>query len=636
MAVQMGMWNFEKPISPAIVGRLSESTAEYGLQEQRIDVHMSLCIAFRPFPTTAEEDGAIQPLLFDNKRNAITWDGRIDNRQELIVALDESLLANAPDASIVAAAYQRWGSRCFCKIKGDWATVIWDSKQRSIFLARDYAGVRPLFYYHTSEGVRWCSHLEALASSCGPFTVCEEYLAGYILLWPEAHLTPYSEIRAVPPGHFIQVSPSKIYSHAYWHFKPEVKTRLSTDTEYEERFWQLFRESVRRRLRANSPVLADLSGGLDSSSIVCMADDLIASGAVLNTVVDTFSALIHDEPGEKDSPYISAVEVQRGRAGHHIELVNGKDAFSTEYKKFVARPGFVRDDFVSAKQELIHRHGYRVLLTGTGGDELLGQALDPRIQIADCLHDFHLKGAADQIGAWSLLLRRPRFHLLVDAALLQLPGSIRASLLLGKRPESWLNPRFAYRHRLAIRQLPAVEGSWAWAPSLRDWFQTYRNLTRQISASRGLREETRYPYLDQDLVEFLVSIPTKQLLRPGDRRSLMRRALARILPATISARRTKSTGGRSIAVTLQRHWPSLQNILNSSLICQLGYVHAKELHTSLLNIKNGNLGPTFLRTMRALSLELWLRAMIERGTIKVENAPISFGVSVANRIAAAE
>ena len=636
MAVQTGIWTFEKRISPAIVNKLSESTVEYGLQEHRIDLQMSLCMAFRPFPTAAEEGCVSQPLLFDNKRNAITWDGRLDNRQELVLDLGEPSLTNQSDASIVAAAYRRWGAGCFGKVKGDWATVIWDSTNNSIFLARDYAGARPLYYHHTCEGLRWCSHLEGLASCGGPFTLCDEYLAGYILLWPEAHLTPYREIRAVPPGHFIQVSPNKIYSHAYWRFKPEVKIRLSTDAEYEERFWQLFRESVRRRLRANSAVLADLSGGLDSSSIVCMADDLIASGAVPNTVVDTFSALIDDEPGEKDSPYISAVEIKRGRTGHHIELFSGNDAFSIEYKEFIARPGFVRDDFVSAKQELIRRHGYRVLLTGTGGDELLGQALDPRIQIADCLHDCQLKAAADQIRAWSLLLRRPRFHLLVDAALLQLPGSVRASLLPRKRVESWLSPQFEYQHRLAIRQLPAMEGSWAWTPSLRDWFQTYCNLTRQISTYRRSREELRYPYLDQDLVEFLFSIPTDQLLRPGDRRSLMRRALARILPGTISARRTKSTGGRSIAITLQRHWPSLQSILDSSLICQLGYVHAKELHTSLLNVKNGNLGPSFLRILRALSLELWLRAMIERGIIKIANAPLSFGISVANRITAVE
>ena len=629
MAVQMGMWNFEKPLSPTLVGKLVDSTTEYGVPENKVNLSTFLCLAFRAFPTTSEEESATQPLIFEDEKSAITWDGRIDNREELVLELDEPLLANAPDSSIMAAAYQRWGAQCFCRIKGDWATVIWDSKQCSIFLARDYAGIRPLFYYHSSEGVSWCSHLEALASSYGPFTLCEEYMAGYILLWPEAHLTPYREIRAVPPGHFIQVSPVNISSHAYWNFNPETKARLSTDAEYEERFWQLFRESVRRRLRANFPVLADLSGGLDSSSIVCMADDLRETGVAPKSVVDTFSAVIHDEPGEEDSPYISAVEMQRARAGHHIELVSGNDAFSIEYKEFVARPGFVRDDFVAARRGLIRNHGYRVLLTGIGGDEMLGQALDPRIQIADCLHNLQLKAAAHQISAWSLLLRRPRLHLLLEAALLQLPSPVRARFSPHKHLEPWLNPRFEERHRLVVRQLQAVAGSWLWAPSARDWFQTYCNFARQISASRRLREEIRYPYLDQDLFEFLVSIPTTQLLRPGDRRSLMRRALARILPETISARRTKSTGGRSIAITLQRHWPSLQNLLNSSLISDLGYIQGKELQINLVNIKNGNMGQTFLRTMRALSLELWLRSMIGRGIIRVANAPISSPISLA-------
>ncbi len=132
-------------------------------------------------------------------------------------------------------------------------------------------------------------------------------------------------------------------------------------------------------------------------------------------------------------------------------------------------------------------------------------------------------------------------------------------------------------------------------------------LTRLVTKIGPSTEETRYPYLDQKLVEFLVSIPLEQLLRPGHRRSLMRRALADLLPPEILERRTKGTVSHYYPVAFEKHWNKLEDILRSPLISHLGYVNQEQFHTSLLEAKTGKLRPYFLRLSRELSWELWLR-----------------------------
>ena len=249
---------------------------------------------------------------------------------------------------------------------------------------------------------------------------------------------------------------------------------------------------------------------------------------------------------------------------------------------------------------------------------MLGQALDPRVQIADLLRQRRFTALAKQLRTWSLLLRRPWMHLFLDAVLLHLPLSIRAGNTEIAKVEPWVNRQFARRQRLSARQLDVAEGSWLWLPSVRDWFQTLMTLTRLMTKTRPSTGETRYPYLDKKLVEFLMSIPTEQLLRPGHRRSLMRRALAGLLPPEILARRTKSSATRYFSVALEKHWATLERILRSPFISRLGYINQDQFHTSLLDAKNGNLPAYFLRLSKALSLEFWLRDAVARGVVSVE------------------
>jgi asparagine synthase (glutamine-hydrolysing) len=251
---------------------------------------------------------------------------------------------------------------------------------------------------------------------------------------------------------------------------------------------------------------------------------------------------------------------------------------------------------------------------------MLGQALDPRVQLADLLRKLEFRELWDQLNAWSLLLRRPWIHLLFDAAQIQMPAAFRIRTTNLARVDSWINPDFGRRSHMAVRQLELASAPLAWTPSARDWFQTVKNLANQISAQHPSLEEVRYPYLDRRLVEFLISIPTEQLLRPGQRRSLMRRALSGILPAGILQRKTKSGSSRYYSSALARLWTQLQEILKKPLVAECGYVDQRSLYDALVAAKSGNLPVCFVRLFRVLALELWLRRAVREGIISIRGS----------------
>jgi asparagine synthase (glutamine-hydrolysing) len=614
MSVQAGSWNLDgRPCDRELLANISRYTSNYGPDGEETYFDGSIGMLYRPLHTNQESRVERQPH-FSVDGKVITWDGRLDNRDELI-GLCSDLRQDHTDVAVVTAVLERCGTDAFTKLIGEWAVSIWDSRERTLILARDYVGVRHLFYYRGSNRLIWCSHLAPLALCGDHLTVCDEYVAGYLAFHPDAHLTPYQEIRAVPPGKFIRVHNAGISVHPYWGYNPRSKTRYKTDTEYEEHYRHLFRQAVRRRLRTQSPVIAELSGGLDSSSIVCMADDILSKEGAETPRVDTFSYYDSNEPGEDDFAHLAKVEAKRGRRGVHADLRGSGSSLSFEYQSFSPTPGFgCRAEIKAALFELEQRHKYRVMLSGLGGDEMNGMPLDPCIQMADLLIKLRLVEMIKLLIDWSLRIRRPAIQLFCHTLFQFLPVSIRARLTKQGIVNAWVNPMFARKYNLPTRQLEGDNG-WYLSPIVRDSIQTLATLSRVMTYTSPSVIEARYPYLDQTLVEFLTTIPIDQLLRPGQRRSLMRRALADLLPPEILLRRTKACAARCYSVALEKQWRAVESAFSSPVSSRLGYVERDSILTALNAMKAGQVPDYFLRLLKALSLELWLRDVSARGVI---------------------
>src|SRR6185437_3813883 len=201
-----------------------------------------------------------QPHI-SNSGAVITWDGRLDNRGELIRELADVLTTDSTDVEIVAAAYEEWGEKSFAKLTGDWAIAIWNPTIRSLILAKDVIGTRHLYYAVEESGITWSTILDPIVLLAGrKFQLCEEYIAGWLGFFPATHLTPYIGVDSVPPSSFVRLQPGRREVKKYWDFDPHKRIRYRTDAEYEEHFRVVFAEAVRRRLRSDSPILAELSG----------------------------------------------------------------------------------------------------------------------------------------------------------------------------------------------------------------------------------------------------------------------------------------------------------------------------------------------------------------------------------------
>jgi asparagine synthase (glutamine-hydrolysing) len=621
MSVQAGIWNFDgRPIDRERLAEISESLKHQGPDGEACHVDGPIALLYRPFHTTAESRREKQPY-FSQRGFILTWDGRLDNRDALIADLRSDLEANPTDLAIIAAAFDRWETDCFRRFVGDWAAFIWKPEQRELLFATDYMGIRHIFYHLENDRIRWSTDLSSLVLlSNDKFHIDDNYIAGYLAHNPDAHLTPYLEIREVPPGQFVRVRLGRASIERFWRFSPKSRVRYKTDAEYEEHFRHVFRQSVQRRLRSDSPILAELSGGLDSSSIVCMADDILAREAAETPRLDTISYYDKTEPSGDDCIHFPKIEQKRGRVGIHIDgsKLGGSPAspVCTDFCPLPGSFGFGQK-LDTERADAVHSGGYRVILSGIGGDEFMGGVPDPRAQLADLLVQFEFIRLTRQLLAWSLVKRQPWLQLLWQSTAHVLPSSLAQYFAKEAKIEPWIRKDFAKRTQLAIRQSDVFEHCGLWLPTRRAYIAGVlvmaNNMAKRTAPTQAL-EEARYPFLDQTLVEFLLSIPADQLLRPGERRSLMRRSLVGIVPQEILSRRTKQAGARTPTLILEKYWDDLQSIYETSISSRLGYIHEAQLLKTICNARAGKI-VSLARVLWTISLEYWLRDLAARGLL---------------------
>jgi len=619
MSVQFGRWNTDgKPVEPEYLEKVKPVIAPYGFDDSGSYSNTSISILYRAFHTTKESRRETQPLITDSGA-AITWDGRLDNRAELIRRLRNVLTIDPTDLSIVAAAYGEWGTDCFAKLIGDWALSIWDTNSRSLLLAKDPIGTRPLHFSIEKDQVTWSTILDPLVLFAGKtFALNEKYVAGWFSFCPATHLTPYVGIHSVPPSSFVAIRAEKHTTSRYWEFDSGKRIRYSTDAEYEEHFRAVFAQAVRRRLRSDSPILAELSGGIDSSSIVCMADTILARGIAETHRLDTVSYYDDSEPNWNERPYFSKVEEKLGRTGCHIDVGAQKHSkFELVTQNFAATPGshLRLSEFREELAACMKSQGNRVTLSGIGGDEVMGgiPAASPELQ--DLLVTGRFRDLAHQLKVWALDKRRPWFHLIADAALEFLPSGFVATK--ATRPAMWLNPKFVGRNRTALLDHGSRVKLFGPLPSFQHNISTLEVLRRQI-ACLGVPSaplcEKRYPYLDRDLLEFIYAIPREQLVRPGQRRSLMRRALGGIVPDEILNRKRKAYVVRGLLRVLLEDWSNLQQLFREPLSEQLGFIQALKFSAAVEGAVLGR-QENILRLERIFDLELWLRSLSGRASM---------------------
>jgi asparagine synthase (glutamine-hydrolysing) len=626
MSIQFGSSSFDnRPATAEYVQKVVGLLSPYAVDGQSSYRKDGAVILYFPFHTTKESRWERQPhVSLSNK--VFAWDGRLDNRTELLRELGESCRGRTSDVAIVAKAYDRWGTHCFSKLIGDWALTIWEPQSRELVMAKDFLGGRHLYYLACQNEVTWSTVLDPLVLLAGrSFPISEEYVAGWLSLFPATHLTPFVGIRSVAPATFVRISRAKETIHRYWEFDPGNRLRYRSDNEYEEHFRMVFSQAVRRRLRSDKPIVGELSGGLDSSSIVSMADAILATGAAETPRLETISYYDDCEPNWDERRYFTKVEEKRGRSGCHINIESHRKLIpNTETLRFLSTPSPTslskeRDEQAAA---FLSSAESRIILSGIGGDEVLGGVPTPIPELADYLGRAHLYDLGRRLIAWALVKRKPILQLLGETLRAFLPLRIaRSSGTESYAP--WLDRSFVRRNRAATQGYDSRFRFIGPDASFQSNVATFGVLRRQLACSplplRPLCEK-RYPYLDRDLVQFLFSIPRDQIVRPHQRRSLMRRALVGIVPQEVLDRKRKGFAVRGTMAAVSSEWSSLSEFTRQMVTTSLGIVNAEKLKEALDKARVGQEIPLVFLA-RTLTLESWLRHLRDRNFLPLPLHP---------------
>lgn len=613
MSALGGIYHWDgKPVDEWALTALGNGLAAFGPDGGREIRSGSMGMAYRAFHTNWESRRERQPLV-SRHGQMLTWDGRLDNREELIVLLRGAANHESGDAEIVMGMYQRWGVDFLPRLVGDFALSLWDPMSRTLLLARDPFGVRTLFYCYDADGMLWSSDLRAILAVPGvEIEIDDEYIARFLTRFPETWQTPYKNIYAVPHGSVVVVQGQRLRVQQYWSPDPNRELSCKSDAEYEERFRQLFRESVRCRLRADRPLMAQLSGGLDSSAVVCMADQIIENSEAQTPSLETLSYVYGEARTADETRFIRCVEEQRGKRGFHLKEEEGGCLSPSADEFFVSAPTFNHCFAERQRQqrEVMKESNARVLLTGQGGDQVLYSSDNPDVLLADFITQWKFSQLHQHLQTWSRALKRPYFDLLKLAAAPLLPRLFRPSREQDTLP-AWYDREFIARSNLSGFAFDGAAATSTHLPSKRDGQASLLALIRGLSAAYSqewLGVEISHPYLHRPLVEFLLAIPVEQKLRPGETRSLMRRALRDVLPEQIVRRRGKQGPAEALCRALAREWPRLQPLFARAKVCERGYVKTQELHEALSRARHGT-EPRIFSLLMTISLELWLRSI---------------------------
>lgn len=585
-------------------------------------------IVFRAHHTDRESKRERQPLV-SSAGDILAWDGRLDNRDELISQLRGHVDHVSTDVEIVMASRLKWGMGFLPHLIGDFALSLWQPSTRTLVLARDAFGTRPLYYQASSQSLVWSSDLASLLDlSTLPIEVDRVYVAGYLNSTPDLERTAYSNIRSVRPGCALIVSDKRIEKREFWRPESGREIRYRTDSEYEEHFRDLFRHAVRCRLRADGPVWAELSGGLDSSSIVCMADQIIESGEADTSQLETVSYVYDNAPASDERKFIGEVETRRGQRGHHFHEDESVGRFLDLNLAGIVRPNptyrfTARHDWVRAQ---MRQSGSKVLLSGVAGDNLLWSGAEISPELADLLVQLKPGSLHRQISLWSRATRDSYAGTFWRAAVLpSLPGSLRSRLSSKLSTPTLIDRDFAKQIELVDRSTH-LSDAWGFElPSARAQARMLLSAIRAVASCYyrdRVSTEYRFPFLHRPLVEFLLAIPMGQKLRPGENRSLQRRALKHVLPPAVLTRQSKRWSTEALCRTLANNWREVEKLFKQPRVCEYGFVDATAFAETAKLIRHGmqNVNGELLGV---LAVELWLRALESRKAASLEEVRLA-------------
>ena len=532
---------------------------------------------------------------------------RLDHRPSSYPAADGE--AHVNDLAIVLNVIQREGEHAIPGLLGDFAFAVWDESAQTLLAARDAFGVKRLFYRIGPDLIALASRADLLATG--------EYDRHMLLALaascaPPQDRSAYAHVRALPPGNLLTVRQQQVLTRRYW--SPDqfaISAKLAADPKTAAAtFRDLFAAAVQCRLTGQPDTWAQLSGGLDSSSVVCMARHLVATGRVAHGCTGTISWVYRWSRDSDERPYSDTVARHAGVLNTTLaddwfwasdpEGLPYTDHPAAEYAMYAREMRTCR---------LLRQAGARVLLTGYGSDHYLSGNM---FFFADWMVRGHLRAACREMLRRAALGRVSFWELAYQNAVLPLlPARCQRALVPGTGLPDWVNRDTARRFGLT-----GTADADSYAAGRRG--DKYRGLVLETmrGVAYGLDRhaiveavvDVRHPFLYRPLVEFGLQLPPELCVQPHARKWILRQAMRGILPETVRTRVGKGTNAGCTWQSLVHARPALERLLEDPILAQLGCIDPAKLRTAYSSACSTGADDLVGAVSSALAIELWLQA----------------------------
>ena len=597
-----------------LIDRMSSALAHRGPDATGALVEPPVLLGHRRLSIIDLTAAGCQPMQGDSGRFVMVYNGEVYNYVELRDQLRDRghSFHTRTDTEVVLAAYREWGDRAVGYFNGMWALAIWDRERRELFLCRDRAGKKPLYYARDAEGTLYfASEVRALMTVGLRFTLEPQAAFDFITQGTYGHLGDrgfFRGVKQVPAAHWIKFRPDGWEEgRRYWDnpIVPE-RDRRPYGPEARNEFRELVIDSVRLRLRSDVPVGATLSGGLDSSTIAVVANQL-TGGSPMHLFTSLFPGSRHDE-----TPYFNAV-IER----LNDPIVHRAAPQRERWPEALDRVLMHQEEPFGDTSIFAHFHlmrearqaGVPVVLSGQGGDELLfGYPSMVNAYLGHLLARGRIRRGLNEAKLWSEGLGTTFAGALGAALPHVLPLALRdrARGAVVARRMKLLAPQL--RVQATLRRFEAAGSRSSLDSYLSQVFSRFAIPHLVHYDDRNAMAwsiEGRMPFLDYRLVEFTGTIAYDALFAKGHTKRILRDAFADLLPPLVAKRRDKVGFHTPLGVWLRENRDWLLTFMSSERIAAAGVLSAPAYHDAMRGILGGQ-DRFALDVWRGAILHLWM------------------------------
>lgn len=567
-----------------------------------------------------------QPMRNEAGNLWVTFNGEIYNFIELKQELKElgHRFKSNSDTEVILHAFEEWGEECQDRFNGMWALAIWDTKTNALFCSRDRFGVKPFYYFFDGKIFAFASEIKALLTC--PFIKREpdeKSIYNFLVL----SLTDYSQntffkgIKQLEPGECLALKNNQLAAKKYYQLPFNSDFGSFEEKEFQkasQKFIELLEDSVRLRFRSDTEVGACLSGGLDSSTIVALAEKLIKkqdiSKVALGNKLKTFSSRSKN-PEFDEGQYINKMIGEVNVEDHHV-YPEGKEFWQDIDKVVFAQEEPFRSASIYSHwriMKLASEEKIKVLLIGEGADEQMGYPDEIGSYFLHMLSCGKIATLCEELRAMGRIkgggeVKKSLFYLFNQAARSLSPQALMLSL----RKKSigslaYINPelfkKFHYNEEIP-RGARANFQKFLHLGVTK--FGLRGRLNFEDKNSMAFSIENRPPFLDYRLVEFVFSLPSVYKMHNGWNKYLLREGIKGLVPEDIRWRKDKGGFLTPALLLLKDNESSLRELFGGSGFRARDFVNGKMISDNFDRILSSQFEAN-PEIWRPISLELWLR-----------------------------